>query len=339
MTEPVDLATSYLGLRLAHPFVVGASPLLDDVDTARRLQDAGAAALVMRSLFEEQITTSQTGRVHQMDPFDPAFRTVLSYFPEPEAYQLGPDQYLEVLRRLKAAVSIPVIASLNGMSVERWLMFARDLEEAGADAVELNLYEVVSDLNQSGAAVERDTVRAVLDLKQELRIPVAIKLSPYFTSFGYLARELDRAGADGLVLFNRFYQADFDVERLSVTPHLELSTSAELLLRLRWLAILYGRIRASLIVCGGVAEPLDGIKAILAGADAVQMVSAILRHGPAHLGVMKNALAQWMEAHAFRTLNEVRGRLSLTNTPDPASFERASYLRTIIGWRPTSALP
>jgi dihydroorotate dehydrogenase (fumarate) len=329
----LDLSTSYLGFRLPHPFIVGASPLVDQLETVRQLEDAGAAAIVMHSLFEEQITAAQSGRVHHMDPFDKQFATVLSHFPDPERYALGPVEYLEQLRRIKASVRIPVVASLNGTSVETWLRFARQLQQAGADALELNIYEVVTDLNQSGAAVERDAVKAVRDLKRDLTIPVAAKLSPYFTSFGYLARELDNVSADGLILFNRFYQSDFDIDDLTVTPRLALSTSPELLLRLRWLAILYGRIHASLAVCGGIADPADGIKALLAGADALQMVSAILRHGPAYLGVMRQGLAEWMCRHGFTTLGDFRGTLSLAHTADPGAFERASYLRTLTGWR------
>jgi|KBSSwiStaDraftv2_1062776.scaffolds.fasta_scaffold79621_3 dihydroorotate dehydrogenase (fumarate) len=336
MSESPNLSSSYLGLQLPHPFIVGASPLADTLDSVRQLEDAGSAAIVMRSLFEEQITATETGRIRHMDPFDKQFATVLSYFPAPDRYIFGPVEYLEHLRRIKTAVSIPVVASLNGTSAETWLMFTRQLEQAGANAVELNTYEVVADLNQAGTSVERDMVAAVGDLKRDLAIPIALKLSPYFTSFGNLARGLDQAGVDGLVLFNRFYQADFDIDTLTVTPRLELSRSPELLLRLRWLAILHGRVRASLGVCGGIAEPADAVKAILAGADAVQMVSAVLRRGPSYLGVMRKGLSDWMDAHAFTTLDAVRGKLSLVNIPDPDAFERASYLNTLVGWNGAS---
>ena len=332
MSESPNLSSSYLGLQLPHPFIVGASPLADTLDSVRQLEDAGSAAIVMRSLFEEQITVEETGRIRHMDPFDKQFATVLSYFPTPDRYVFGPVEYLEQLRRIKNAVHIPVVASLNGTSAETWLRFARQLEQAGADALELNAYEVVIDLNQSGATVERDLVTALRDLKRDLAIPIALKLSPYFTSFGYFAHELDQTGVDGLILFNRFYQADFDIDTLTVTPRLELSRSPELLLRLRWLAILRGRLRASLGVCGGVDEPGDAIKAILAGADAVQMVSAVLRRGPSYLAVMRKGLSEWMDAHAFSTIDAVRGKLSLANSPDPDAFERASYLHTLVSW-------
>jgi len=212
------------------------------------------------------------------------------------------------------------------------LTFARLIQDAGADALELNMYDVVTDPKQSGAAIEHALAQVVQELKRELRIPVAVKLSPFFTALGYVAHELDRAGADGLVLFNRFYQPDFDIRELTVTPHVELSTSSELLLRLRWIAILHGRVHASLAVTGGVATPGDGIKAILAGAHAVQIVSAILRHGPAYLAVMRDGLVRWMESLGFAKLDDVRGRLSLSNSPDPSAFERANYIRTLSSW-------
>ena len=338
MTISADLSTTYLGFHLPNPFMAGASPLDDDLDTVRRLEDAGCAAIVMHSLFEEQITAAQHGRVRHLDPLNTRFATVLSYFPDAERYAFGPDEYLEHLHRIKNSVKLPVVASLNGTTAEAWLTFAQQMQQAGADALELNMYEVATDPKQSGAAIERGLGQVVHELKQMVKVPIAVKLAPFFTAFGHVAQELDRAGADGLVLFNRFYQPDFDIQHLTVTPHVELSTSSELLLRLRWLAILHGRVRSSLAVCGGVAHPNDGIKAVLAGAHAVQMVSAILRHGPPYLAVMRDGLARWMGSHGFQTLDDVRGRLSLANSPDPSAFERANYIRTLISWsdsRPT----
>ncbi len=333
-----DLSTTYLGFRLPHPFMVGASPLVDHLDTVRRLEDGGAAAIVMHSLFEEQITAAHAGRIHHFDPLDKQFAEVVSYFPEPERYTLDLDGYLEQIRRIKNAVKVPVVASLNGTSPETWLTFAQQMEQAGADALELNMYEVVTDPGESGTAVERDLIRVVRELKRALKIPIAVKLSPFFTAFGAVAQELDRAGADGLVLFNRFYQPDFDIRQLRVIPRVELSTSAELLLRLRWIAILHGRVRASLAATGGVAVPSDGVKTLLAGAHAVQMVSAILRHGPAYFGVMRDGLARWMESHNIARLDDVRGRLSLARSPDPGAFERAHYLRTLGSWNGVDGL-
>ena len=252
-----DLSTTSLGFHVPHPFMVGASPLVDHLDAVRRLEDAGCAAIIMHSLFEEQVTAAQSGRMRHLDPLNKQFAAVLSYFPEPERYALGPD-YLDQLRRIKSSVRVPVVASPNGTTAEAWLTFAQQVQQAGADALELNMYEVVTDPKQSGAAIERGLSQLVHELKRALKIPVAVKLSPFFTAFGHVAEELDRAGADGLILFNRFYQPDFDVQTLTVTPHVELSTSSELLLRLRWLAILHGRVRSSLAVCGGVAHPNDG---------------------------------------------------------------------------------
>lgn len=328
----IDLSTTYLGLHLGSPFMTGSSPLADHLDTVKRLEDAGCAAIVLHSLFEEQITQAESGRIHQMDPLDPQFATVVSYFPQPESYALSPDAYLEHLRRVKNAVKIPVIGSLNGTTPSAWLKFAQLIEEAGADAIELNMYEVVTEPDQSAIIVENDLRQIVQDLKHELKIPVAVKLSPFFTAFGNLARELDRAHVDGLVLFNRFLQPDIDTRYLVVWPRLELSNSAELLLRLRWLAVLNGRLHCSLAATGGVAEPNDGIKAILAGAHVVQMVSAILRHGPSYFVSMREELRRWMEAHECARLNDVRGRLSLAATDAPSAFERAHYIRTLSGW-------
>lgn len=328
----IDLSTTYLGLPLANPFMTGASPLADHLDTVRRLEDAGCAAIVLHSLFEEQIAQSASGRVHHLDPLDRQFATVLSYFPAPDQYALGPDEYLEHVRRLKATVKIPVIASLNGTSAETWLRFAKLIEQAGADALELNMYEVVTDADRSALTIERGLKQIVEDLKRELKIPIAVKLSPFFTALGHVARDLDRASADGLVLFNRFLQPDIDIRSLAVWPRMDLSDSGELLVRLRWLAILRGNVRCSLAVTGGVATPTDGIKALLAGADVVQLVSAILRHGPSYFASMRDELCRWMESLEFARLDDVRGRLSMAGTEAPGAFERAHYLRALSGW-------
>jgi dihydroorotate dehydrogenase (fumarate) len=328
----IDLSTTYLGLRLSNPFMTGASPLADHLDTARRLEDAGCAAIVLHSLFEEQISQRETGRIRHRDAFDPRSAPIVAYFPEPAGYAVAPDKYLEHVQRVKQAVRIPVIGSLNGTTAEAWLRFAKRMEEAGADAVELNIYEVVTDPHQTGMAVEHALRQIVEDLKQELSIPFAVKVSPYFAAFANVARELERAGAHGLVMFNRFLQPDIDIQHLAVWPRLDLSTSAELLLRLRWLAILRNQVRCSLAVTGGVATPTDGIKALLAGADAVQMVSAILRQGPSYFTSMREELRRWMESLEFARIDDFRGRISLENTDDPSAFERAQYIRTLSGW-------
>jgi dihydroorotate dehydrogenase (fumarate) len=331
----MNLASKYLGLTLNHPFMVGASPLADDLDTVKRLEDGGSAAIVLRSLFEEQISMARSGRIHQMDPFDPQFAGALSAFPPADGD--APDQYLEQLRRIKAAVGIPVIASLNGMTSETWLTFAASVEQAGADALELNMYEVATDPSQSGIVFERGVRNAVAELKRHLHIPIAVKLTPFFTAFADVAHQLDRAGADGLILFNRFYQPDIDIDTMTAVHRLELSTSAELLLRLRWVAVLHSQLRCSLAITGGVATPTDGIKAILAGADAVQMVAAILRHGPVYFTMMRDGLVRWMESRQVSSLDDVRGRVDGWE-PDGDLLERANYLRTLQSWKETPSL-
>jgi len=272
------------------------------------------------------------GRIAGMDPVDPAFAEAIADFPAHDDYPLSADAYAEHVSRLKGAVRIPIIASLNGTSPQSWLRFARIIEQAGADALEINPYEVVTNPGVPGAAVERALIDIVRDLKRVLRIPIAVKLSPFYSATANLARRLDEAGADGLVLFNRFYQPDIDIRSLKVVPTLDLSTSAELRLRLRWIAILHGRVRPSLALTGGVATPDDGIKAVLAGADAVQLVSALLLRGPTHLTAMRAGLERWLEWHESISLDDVRGRCSLRHTPDAAAFERAQYIRTLHSW-------
>jgi dihydroorotate dehydrogenase (fumarate) len=326
----MNLASSLMGLRLAHPFVAGASPLGRDLDTIKRLEDAGAAAIVLPSLFEEQVTLAAEGRIRHAEPdVTPA----LKHFQSPTDYAFTPDQYAEHIARAKRAVSIPVIGSLNGTTAESWLTYSRLIEQAGASALELNMYEVMTDFRISSAAVEQLLVQVTADLTQYLKIPVAVKLSPYFASVANLARRLDRAGADALVLFNRFYQPDIDITTMTATAQMQLSTSAELLLRLRWLAILHGRVRPSLVASGGVATPEDAVKAVLAGADVIQVVSATLRHGPGYLATLRAGLEEWMTRHQIAHIDEVRGRASLRESPDPAAFERAHYIRTLHSWK------
>jgi dihydroorotate dehydrogenase (fumarate) len=324
--------TSYLGLRLEHPFIAGASPLGYRLESVKRLEDAGCSAVVLHSLFEEQITLEEHSRIAGVSVDDDQFAEVFAEFPEPGEYPLRPDQYAEHIHQLKKSVKIPIIASLNGRTKESWLKFARTIEQAGADALELNMYGVVTDLDVPSVHIESQLVGVVSELKRMLRIPVAVKLSPFYSAPGNLARRLDAAGADGLVLFNRFYQPDIDIRTMRVSPHAELSTSAELLLRLRWIAILHGRVRPSLALSGGVATPSDGIKAVLAGADVVQLVSALLRHGPAYVATMRRGLEAWLEWHKANSLQEMKGAVSLQTKRDPGAFERAHYIRTLHSW-------
>jgi dihydroorotate dehydrogenase (fumarate) len=332
----MNLSTTYLGFELPHPLMPGASPLADDLDAVRRLEDAGAAAIVMHSLFEEQITREELGRVHHMEVHEESFAEALSYFPAPEDYALGPDRYLEQVRRAKAAVHVPVIASLNGTTPQGWLHYARLIQQAGADALELNFYHVATDPAESSIQVERRLLDSVRTLREHITIPLAVKLSPFFSSLPNLARDLDAAGVQGLVLFNRFYQPDIDLEMLEAVPRLHFSTPDELLLRVRWLAILSGRVKASLGASGGVHSGLDALKAVMAGAQAVQMVAALLTRGPAALALARRELAHWLDEHEYESLRQAQGSMSLLRSPSPEAFERGNYMRTLQSWRPTS---
>ena len=331
----MDLTTRYLGLTLPHPFMPGASPMVDDLDLVRRLEDAGAAAIVMHSLFEEQITREEVGTIMQMEVVSGAFAEALTYFPEPEDFRLGPDRYLDHVRRLKETVSVPVIASLNGATPGGWVVFATRIAEAGADALELNLYDLGAHTGEPGFSVERRFLEIVRAVRAAVKIPLAVKLSPFFSSLGSFASELDAASVDGLVLFNRFYQPDIDPETLDVTPSLRLSTHDELLLRLRWLAMLSGRVKASLAVTGGVHDARDAIKAIMAGADAVQMVSALLLRGPKALADVRAGVTRWLEEHEYESLAQMKGSMSLLSCPDPAAYERANYARVLQSYKLT----
>jgi dihydroorotate dehydrogenase (fumarate) len=325
----MNIETSYLGLRLAHPFMAGASPMGYVLDHVKRLEDGGCAAVVLHSLFEEQITYEREGRIAGVSVGERAFEDIYAHFPPPSSYPLGPDEYAEHIRRLKQAVSIPVIGSLNGRTKSRWLEVATNIEQAGADALELNLYQVVTDLSLPATHIEAQLIGTVEEVRALVKIPIAVKLSPFFTAMGNVAHRVDQAGADGVVLFNRFYQPDINIHTRRVSTHAELSTSAELLLRLRWAAILHGRINASIAVSGGVAVPADGIKALLAGADAVQVVSALLRNGPAYIAAMRRGLEDWLEQQQLASLAAVQGSLSLKASRDPSAYERAHYIRVL----------
>ena len=333
----MDLSTTYLGLRLPHPLMPGSSPLADDLDTVRRLEDAGASAIVMHSLFEEQITREQLASVRNILAHENSFAEALSYFPRVDEYALGPDRYLEQIQRIKAMVGVPVIGSLNGTTPEGWLAYAKQIQEAGADAVEINFYHVATDPKETGADVERRLIEVVRLVKAAVTIPVAVKVSPFFSSLPHLAQQLDGLGADGLVVFNRFYQPDIDPVALEAVPRLNLSTSDDLLLRVRALATLSGRVKASLAATGGVHTSLDALKAVMAGAHAVQMVAALLQHGPQHLGVVREELARWLEDHEYASLRQAQGSMSLEHCPDPEAFERGNYMRVLQTWRPSPA--
>lgn len=334
----MDLSTTYLGLNLPHPLMAGASPLSDELDGVRRLEDAGASAIVLRSLFEEQITRELEGTIHHMDIHAGAHAEALSYFPDPGDFRLGPQAYLEHLEKVKAAVSIPVIASLNGITPGGWLDYARLLQQVGADALELNVYYLPTDPAEDGAGVEARTLEAVRVVRREVAIPITVKLSPFFSSPIHFARQLSDAGANGLVLFNRFLQPDLDLENLEVVPKLHLSTSAELLLRVRWLALIHGRVRADLAVSGGVHTAQDALKAVMAGASAVQVVSALMQRGVEHLGRLRQGMEEWLDLHEYASLKQAHGSLSHARTPNPQALARANYMRILQGWLETEPM-
>jgi dihydroorotate dehydrogenase (fumarate) len=329
----MDLSTVYLGLQLRHPLMPGASPLVDDLDMVRRLEDAGAAAIVMHSLFEEQIIAEQFSAFDHTEVHAGITAEALSFLPDTNVFALGPDEYLNQIRRIKQAVSIPVIASLNGSSLGGWLGFAEQMQQAGADAIELNVYSVATDLRDTAQEVERRVLDMVRSVKEQIRTPIAVKLSPFYSALAHFARQLDETGADGLVIFNRFYQPDLDIEELNVEHKLRLSDSTELLLRLRWLAILSGRLRGSLAVTGGVHTVSDAIKAVMCGAHAVQMVSALLLHGVQHLAAVRDGMARWLDEHEYASLSQMQGSMSLIRCPDPSAYERANYLETLQSWK------
>jgi dihydroorotate dehydrogenase (fumarate) len=325
----VDLSTTYMGLKLKNPLVASPSPLMESVDNIRRLEDAGAAAVVLHSLFEEQITLMS----HDLDRFlshgAESQAEAENYFPNMTDYNLGPDGYLNHLREAKQAVSIPVIGSLNGVWMGDWTRYARKIEQAGADGIELNVYYIPTDLDLSGGQVEQAYLDLVNDVKSSIGIPVAVKLSPFFSSIANMARRFDTVGADALVLFNRFYQPDFDLETLDVVPNLTLSDSSELRLRLRWVAILCGHIRADMAITGGVHSADDVLKAMMAGANIAMMTSALLDHGIPHVTSVLNDLNLWMEEHDYQSIRQMQGSMSQRAVAEPAAFERANYMKVL----------
>jgi dihydroorotate dehydrogenase (fumarate) len=328
----MDLSTTYLGFRLKHPVMPGASPLADNLDTVKRLEDAGAAAITMRSLFEEQISGEQLGALAHMYGHDASHAEAQSYLPDDATFAMGPDEYLEQIRRIRGAVSIPVIASLNGSTPGGWLDYAAQMEKAGADAIELNLYALASDARESGDVVERRFLDIVSSVKRTVGIPIAVKLSPFFSALPNFVARLQNVGAAGVVIFNRLYQPDIDIEMLEVRRSLSLSSSSELLLRLRWLAILSGKVKLSLGVTGGVHDSDGTIKSIMAGAHGVQMVSALLLNGPSHLTSVIADLRRWLETHEYDSLAQMRGSMALDKCPDPSAYERANYATILQGW-------
>ena len=325
----IDLTTKYLGMKLKNPLVVSPSPLSEDLGNIRRMEDSGAAAVVLTSLFEEQIRVESNTLDQFLQQGTESFAESLTYFPDLTGYNLGPEGYLEHLRRAKQAVRIPIIGSLNGSSTGGWIDYAKKIQEAGADALELNIYLIPTNAEMTGEEVEQVYADLVSQVKASLRIPVAVKIGAYFSSLPNAARRLDRAGADALVLFNRFYQPDFDLENLEVVPNLILSTPHELLLRLNWVAVLYGKIQADLAVTGGVHTGKDVLKAMMAGARVAMMTSALLKNGIGHLAAVQAELLKWMEEHEYDSIQQMQGSMSQRAVADPSAFQRANYIKVL----------
>ena len=330
----MDLSTTYLGLNLKNPLVVSPSPLCEDVGNIRRMEDAGASAVVLHSLFEEQINLESEVLDRYLSYGAESYAESLSYFPDLTAYNLGPDGYLEHIRQCKAAVDIPIIGSLNGVSTGGWIKYAKKIEQAGTDALELNVYYIPTDPELSGTEVRQMYLDLVRDVKASVSIPVAVKLGHHFSAFANMAHRLDQVGADALVMFNRFYQPDFDLENLEVVPSLTLSNSYELLLRIRWVAILYGRIKADMAVTGGVHTAQDVLKAMMAGAKVAMMTSALLKHGIEHVTTVQADLLRWMDEHEYESIRQMQGSMSQRSVAEPAAFERANYLKVLSSYTP-----
>ncbi len=329
-----DLRTRYLGLELSSPLVPSASPLSRDLDTARRLEDAGAAALVMYSLFEEELRQEEEQMLRFLHDQAIGHAEAQSFLPQPDIYFSGLEQYLDQLTRLKASLSIPVIASLNGISLNGWVAHGRELESAGADALELNVYYVAANIDDTSESVENRYVELVRELCTHVKIPITVKLSAQFSAIAHMVQRLEQAGAAGVVLFNRFYQPDIDLETLKITPSLQLSTSAEARLAMRWIAILYGRVQLSLAATGGIHTGEDALKMLLAGADVTQLCSTLLAHGPERLGVIKRELNDWLDTHEYDSVAQLKGSMSYRHAADPAAFERVNYLHVLDSYKP-----
>jgi dihydroorotate dehydrogenase (fumarate) len=332
MSGAPELISDYLGLRLTSPLVASSSPLTGTLDGLRRLEDAGAAAVVMPSLFEEELAHGSSEVDRLLETGAESFGEALSYFPELDDYATGPERALELLAKAKSALSIPVIASLNGTTPGGWLEYAQLLEEAGADALELNLYIVAADCDTTATEIEARDREIVAQVRRSVRIPISVKLSPYFTALAHTARELVAAGADGLTLFNRFYQPDLDVETREVVPRLTLSHSDELRLPLRWMAILHGRVQASLAASSGVHEVTDVVKVLLAGADVAMLASALLESGPERLRELTTGLREWLEQREYASVDQLRGSVSQSSVADPTAYERGNYVKTLRSW-------
>ena len=333
----MDLTTQYLGFKLRTPLVAAASPLSEDVDGIRRMEDAGCSAVVLHSLFEEQLRQERLELNQKLEQGTESFPEALTYFPEPEEFTLGPEEYLKHIAKAKRAVKIPVIASLNASSPGGWTQYAKLIQQAGADALELNIYHIPTNLKQTGSAVEQTYLDILTAVKAQVSIPVAVKVSPFFSNFANMAARFEAAGADGLVLFNRFYQPDIDLQDLEVRPNILLSTPMAMRLPLRWIAILAGKLDLSLAATSGIHRGSDALKTLLAGADAVMLCSTLIRHGVQQFSVIERELTAWLVEHEYESVQQLKGSLSQKNCADPESFERAQYMRAISSYHVPTA--
>lgn len=328
----VDLTTTYLGLQLKNPVVASASPISKKLSRIRSLEDAGASAVVMYSLFEEQIVHESLALDHYLNQGTESYAESVTYFPDLGHYNVGPEDYLDLIQKAKQAVSIPVIGSLNGYSTGGWVEYAKKIEQAGADALELNVYYLPTDLNLTSQELEQSYIDLVKDVKSQIHIPLAIKLNPYFTALPNLCGKLSQAGANGLVLFNRFLQPDLDIETLEVAPNLLLSSSSELRLPLRWVAILYGRVQADLALTTGVHTAQDVLKSMMAGASVTMLASALLKNGVNHITQILTDMQSWMETYEYQSVQQMKGSMSQQAVADPSAFERANYMKALTSY-------
>lgn len=329
----MDISTNYLGLKLKSPIVPSAGPISQDIANIKAMEEAGAGAVVLYSLFEEQIEHEALEFYHHTTQHTESYAEALSYFPPPVDFRLGPEEYLEHIRKAKEAVDMPVIASINGKSLGGWIEYAKKMELAGADALELNVYRLATDIQKTSQDVEKEYLEIVKEVKAAINIPVAVKLGPFFTSTSWIASQLDKAGANGLVLFNRFYQPDIDLDQLEVVPNVLLSTPMDMRLPLRWIAILYGRLNADLAATSGIYTEKDVIKMVMAGAKVTQMLSCLLKFGISHISDVINQMIFWMETNEYESLEQMRGSMSYMNTSDPAQFERANYMKVLHSYK------
>ena len=330
----MDLTTRYLGLNLRTPLVPSASPLSDEVDNVKRMEDAGAAAVVLHSLFEEQVRSEQDMVQYHLMYGTDSFPEALTFFPKPAEFVTGPEEYLGKIRRAKDSVSIPVIASLNGAAIGGWIDYAKKIQQAGADALELNIYTIPTELDRASAEIEQNYIDIVKAVKSAASIPVAVKLSPFFSNMAYMAKRLDQAGANALVLFNRFYQPDVNLDMLEVQPNLHLSTSHAMRLPLRWIAILYGRIKADMAATGGIHTAEDAIKMLMVGADVTMLCSVLMRKGIGVIREIETAMSEWLVEHDYQSVRQLQGTMSQKYCADPGAFERALYMRAIMWYHP-----